>query len=418
MGVTDNIMVGKVGYSDLAAAGVSNSIFIMVVIVAIGMMIVGSPLISNANSTNNKFLVMSYLRSCIQVSFIISLISAIVLLFLVMNFEIFNQTSEVTALSKPYLGVIILSIFPLMFFIAVEQFTDGLQKTYISMFFNITALVLNIVLNWIFIYGNLGFEPMGLLGAGYATLLSRVYMGVGIWVAVNQLPHFKAYKIKLKLLSIHKNTFTKIVKQGIPSGMQFFFEVSAFSFSAIMIGWLGTVPLAAHNIAISLASVSYMMSSGFATGTSIRVGAAFGQRSIPEVRYAGIAGFVVVILFMLMSCMLFFIFNQELAYLYNTDTNVVAMASGLLILAALFQFSDGIQVVAMRALLGIQDIKVPTIITFVAYWVIAIPSGALLTFKFDMGANGIWVGLLIGLSIAAIMLMYRFFNKSSRLYFN
>jgi MATE family multidrug resistance protein len=160
------------------------------------------------------------------------------------------------------------------------------------------------------------------------------------------------------------------------------------------------------------------MSSGFATGTSIRVGAAFGQRSIPEVRYAGIAGFVVVILFMLMSCMLFFIFNQELAYLYNTDTNVVAMASGLLILAALFQFSDGIQVVAMRALLGIQDIKVPTIITFVAYWVIAIPSGALLTFMFDMGANGIWVGLLIGLSIAAIMLMYRFFNKSSRLYFN
>lgn len=417
MGVTDNIMVGKVGYESLAAAGISNSIFILVVIIAIGMMIVGSPLISQANSQEDKPLAVNILKSCIQIALIVSAIAAIILGVFAFNFGWFRQTNEVEALAVPYFSIILMSVFPLMFFIAVEQFSDGLEVTKISMFFNVSALCMNIALNWLLIYGNLGFPALGLTGAGIATLFSRVYMAIGIWCVVRYSSYFKDYDLKFEILKVHYDSFRKVLKQGIPSGMQFFFEVSAFSLAAVMVGWLGTVELAAHNVALSLASISYMISSGFATGGSIRVGFAYGQKNIKDILDAGRAAFIIVITFMALTCIIFSIFNYELAMLYNDDPKVLKMASGLLILAAFFQFGDGVQVIAVRALLGIQDIKVPTVITFISYWVVGIPLGCLLTFYFGLSAYGIWIGLTFGLSAAAIMLSYRFFDKSKRLRF-
>ncbi len=219
----------------------------------------------------------------------------------------------------------------------------------------------------------------------------------------------------MNLLKIHKESFQKVLTQGIPSGLQFFFEVSAFSMAAVLIGWLGAVPLAANQIALSLCSITYMVSSGIAAGGSIRVGYAYGTRDKTGVLNAGKSSMLMIATLMSISCVSFIVFSGPLVKLYTDDVKVLEVASGLLIIGGLFQLGDGIQVAAIRALLGIEDVKVPTLFTLFAYWIFGLPFGCLLTFVFDMGVYGIWIGLSGGLWVAAILLTYRFFNKARRI---
>lgn len=414
MGVTDNIMIGKLSYTALAAAGISNSVYIFLAIIPIGMLIVGSPMISAANGQNQKTLVANILKSCIQVSVLVSVLFAVLLWLLALNFHWFNQPPEVEALAVPYLSIVIVSIVPLMFFIAVEQFTDGLGHTKISMFFNTSALLLNVFLNWVLIYGHLGFPALELTGAAVATLLSRVYMAAGIWFYTRYNGQFKSYNLTLQWWVIERDIFKKVLKQGIPSGMQFFFEVSAFSAAAMIIGWMGAVPLAAHQIAISTCSITYMVSTGFASGGSIRVGYAYGSKNKTGVLHAGKSTLILVTFLMSVSFIGFIVFNKPIVLLYNNDVNVVEMACGLLMIGGLFQLADGIQVAAVRSLLGIEDVRIPTAITLIAYWVIGIPVGSLLAYGLNWGAYGIWAGLCLGLMVAAVLLTYRFLNKANR----
>ncbi len=415
MGVADNIMVGKISYTALAASGIATSIFILVAIIPIGTLIVGSPMISSANSRNDKTDAANILKSCIQVALLISLFFMVVLSIFAFNFSWFQQPKEVEELAVPFFLFLIGSILPLMFFIAVEQFSDGLEHTNISMFFNTSALLLNIFINWLFIYGNWGMPRLELLGAGIGTLTARIYMAIGIWCVVKYGKSFQNFNLKLNLLTIHKASFQKVLKQGLPSGLQFFFEVSAFSFAAVLIGWFGAIPLAAHQVALSLCSITYMISTGFASGGSIRVGFAHGTRDKLAVLRAGKSTMLLVAALMTISCIGFVVFNNFLVRIYNDDLKVIEVASGLLIIGGVFQLGDGIQVAAIRSLLGIEDIKVPTLYTLFAYWVFGLPVGCLLAFTFNMGVYGIWIGLSVGLWAAAILLTYRFLNKANRI---
>lgn len=415
MGVADNIMVGKIGYTPLAASGIASSIFILVAIIPIGTLIVGSPMISSANSRNDKTEAVNILKSCIQVAILISLFFMFVLSVFAFNFQWFQQPKEVEVLAVPFFLFLIGSILPLMIFIAIEQFSDGLENTKISMFFNTSALLLNIFINWLFIYGNWGMPKLDLIGAGIGTLVARMYMGIGIWLVIKYSNQFKKFNLNFNILHIHKATFDKVVKQGLPSGMQFFFEVSAFSIAAVVIGWFGAIALAAHQVALSLCSISYMISSGLASGGSIRVGYAFGTRDKKAVLQAGKSSIMLVMALMSVSCIAFILFNSFLVTLYNDNLEVIKLASGLLIIGAIFQLGDGIQVAAIRALLGIEDIKVPTLFTLFAYWIFGLPLGCLLAFTFNFGVFGIWIGLSAGLWAAAILLTYRFLNKASRI---
>ena len=414
MGVMDSIMVGSVGYEELAAAGIANSVFILVGIIPIGFLIVGSPMISTAFSKNNRAECVKIMKGSIQFAIILSIFFDVVMLVLAWNFQWFNQTAEVEGLAVPYLYLIIGSTLPLMVFIAIEQFSDGLENTKISMFFNISGLFVNASINWVLIYGNWGFPALGLMGAGIGTLIARCYMCVGIWLVVNNIDAFKAFDLRIKLFKIDREIFVQIMKNGIPSGMQFFFEVSAFSLSAIMIGWLGTIQLAAHNVAISLASVTYMLSTGFATGASIRVGAAFGAKDHIGVMNAGKSALILVVFLMSVSCVLFIVFSNFFVGLYTSEPKVIEMASGLLIIAGLFQLGDGIQVVSIRSLLGMNDVNVPTMITLGAYWVIGIPIGSILCFYFNYGVYGMWIGLTLGLTLSAILLTVRFLSRVNK----
>lgn len=414
MGVADTMMIGKVGTTEIAASGISTAIFILVAIIPIGFLIVGSPFVSAANSSGDKNLVVNILKGCIQSSIILSLFFMTILYVMAYNFEIFNQPKEVNDVVFPFFCLIIASTLPLMVFIAIEQFSDGLEKTSISMFFNVTALLLNIGINFGLIYGNFGLPKLGLVGAGIGTLTARIYMCVGIWLVVKYKKEFQEFNLNFDLLHIEKESFTKLWKAGVPSGMQFFFEVSAFSVAAMMIGWLGTIPLAAHNVAISIASISYMLSTGFATGGSIRVAAAFGKNDKEAVLRAGKTSLVFVTVLMAFSCLLFIFFGKILTQFYTSDLKVIEIAGTLMIFAGLFQFSDGIQVVSLRSLLGLEDIKIPTYITLFAYWVIGVPVGYVLTFYTPMGVNGMWLSLCIGLTISAILVTFRFFKIANQ----
>jgi len=210
-------------------------------------------------------------------------------------------------------------------------------------------------------------------------------------------------------------TFKNLLNLGVPTGFQYIFEVGAFASAAVMIGWMGEVPLASHQVAMNLASISYMMATGISAAATVRVGNQLGQRDIPTMRIAAFTCFLMAIFFMAFTGAIFMVFNDLLPFLYTSDPAVISIAASLLIIAALFQLSDGIQVVGLGALRGMGDVKLPTLVTFMAYWVIGLPCGYLLAFTFDFGEQGVWYGLLIGLSVTAVILFIRFNNKSKKL---
>jgi MATE family multidrug resistance protein len=277
------------------------------------------------------------------------------------------------------------------------------------------ANALNILLNYLLIFGKGGFPALGLNGAGWATLISRVVMALAIYLFVRYAPRFASYIRHLHFKRFYKAQFKRVLSLGIPSGMQFLFEVSAFSLAAVMVGWLGAEALAAHQIAISLASITFMVASGISAASTIRIGNQLGKGDIPTLRVAGFSNFIMVAALMALSGLGFVLLRAWLPTLFIDDMQVIQAATGLLIIAAFFQVFDGVQVVSLGILRGLQDVRIPTLATFVAYWVIGLPSGYLMAFVFDFGINGVWYGLSLGLGIVAISMFWRFDHLTKKL---
>ena len=280
------------------------------------------------------------------------------------------------------------------------------------MFISLIANLINVGLNYLLIFGKFGFPELGLNGAGWATFISRVFMFILMFIYIKKSSYFIDYIVDIRLKMASLKIIAEILRISIPIGLQFVFEVGAFAFAAIMMGWLGTNELAAHQIAISIASVTYMMATGISSAATVRVGNALGRNNNLELRNAGFGAFLIGLAFMLCCSILFISFHDYLPFLFNDNSQVVKIASSLIVIAAFFQLSDGTQVIGLGALRGISDVKMPAILTVLAYWVIGLPIAYVLGFVLDLGAIGIWYGLLIGLTFAAIMMFYRFYNKS------
>ena len=255
---------------------------------------------------------------------------------------------------------------------------------------------------------------MGMIGSAKATLISRIIMATAMLVYVYKSKHFKIYYKAIRIKSISFSVMKKIAEIGIPSGLQFLFEVGAFCFATIMVGWLGIQQLAAHQIALSIASITYMIASGIGAAATVRVGNYYGQKDIVNLKLAGFSA-VIMVTFLMIICALTFILTRNLSpQFFSINGDVKTIASSLLVIAAFFQLSDGIQVVSLGALRGIADVRVPTYITLVSYWLIALPIGYALGFTFHLGVQGVWYGLLIGLTVAAILLLTRFYYKRKK----
>ncbi len=415
MGVVDTLMVGGLGAVPLAAASVANSLFILILIIGIGISYAITPLVSIASGANQ----ISECGILFRNSFFVNLITGIILLaatyFISLTIPYLNGNKSVVLMSVSYTQILGLSILPAMLFQTYKQLLEGLSIVKPAMVITIVANLVNAVGNWIFIYGKFGFTALGLDGAGWATFFSRTFMGVVLMYYVIRSERFKTYDIVLHFKEIRPAIIKKILNIGIPSAFQYVFEVGAFSFAVIMVGWLGTKQLAAHQIAINLASVSFMATLGISSAGSVRVGNAVGRQDIEEVRRSGFIAILLGASFMASCGILFVIFRNFLPSLYIKDPEVISIASNLLLIAAVFQISDGTQAVGIGILRGLTDVKGPTLITFIAYWVLALPVGYLLGFTFHMQVTGIWIGLLIGLSASAAMLTIRFNSKSKKL---
>ena len=415
MGVADNVMVGHLGAKELAAAGLANVAFNVLLLFGIGVSYAITPLVATADGENNIFSINETLRHGLVINVVNSLMLVTVVFFGKNMLYHLDQPAEVITLSIPYLEIITFSIIPVLVFQTFRQFSEGLSNTWIPMIIVLGCNVVNIGLNYVLIYGYLGFPALGLNGAGWATLISRIVMGIALALFIYAAPRFREYRPGFLLGKYSRALFNKMLNIGIPAGLQFIFEVAAFDFSLVMMGWLGTKALAAHQIAINLATISYMTTSGLAAAATIRVSNELGKRDGRGLRRAAFILHGMALALMTVWALIFILGNNYLPHLYVEDVDVIVIAGPLIIIAGLFQLSDGMQVVCIGALRGLQDVKVPSVLIFISYWIIGLPLGYWLGFHTGMGPVGIWIGLLIGLTLTASAMLWRFNYMSRRL---
>jgi MATE family multidrug resistance protein len=301
-----------------------------------------------------------------------------------------------------------ISLVPLLVFNTFKQFAEGLGFTKQAMMISIWGNVLNIILGVIFVKGMFGITPMGIKGVGYSTLIDRCTMAVVMGIYVFRSKYFRKYLQNFAIRNIDKLRSLRILKIGAPVALQYTFEISAFSGAAILIGTISPIAQAAHQVAISLASLTYMAASGISAAAAIKSGNFFGAKKHQELRLSAISNYHIAIVFMSCTAVLFTFGNHLLPWIYTSDNQVIVIASQLLIIAAFFQLFDGTQVVGLGVLRGMGDVNIPTLITFIAYWIIGLPVGYLLGRKFNMGVSGVWYGLVLGLLTASILLFIRF----------
>jgi multidrug resistance protein, MATE family len=413
--LADSIMVGRLGTVPLAAASLANAIFHIILMFAIGVSYGLTPLVAQAHGRADTQAPARYLRHALLLNFVLSVLLFLLILMLGPGLALLQQPAEVVRAALPYLYIITFSLVPLLMFQTFRQFAEGLSDTRVAMLVIIGSNIVNVLLNYVLIFGHWGFPALGLEGAGHASLAARVLMALAICAYVWRAVGYRVYRAAFQLGPYVRDDFVQLLRLGVPAGLQYLFEISAFGIAVLMMGWISTEALAAHQISINVVSVSYMLASGISAAATVRVGFTLGQRRYADLRRTGLVLFAMVGLMMGISALIFIVGREVLPALYISDGTVIMLAAQLLVVAGLFQLSDGVQVVSLGALRGLGDVKVPTLVTFVAYWLLALPAAYVLGFTFGFGAVGIWCGLLLGLSVAALTLCWRYFQLVQRL---
>lgn len=415
----DNIMVGQLGTAELAAVSLGNSFMFVAMSIGIGFSTAITPLIAEADSSNNFSKVKSTFKHGLFLCTIIGISMFLLLYFSksILHSNFLDQPKEVVALAIPYLDLVAFSLIPLIIFQAFKQFSDGLSMTKYPMYATIIANIVNIILNYIFIFGKFGLPAYGIIGAAYGTLISRFIMVIYLWFLLANKERSKRFVTNIKILVLESTMLKKITSLGAPSAMQMFFEIVIFTAAIWLSGLLGKNPQAANQIALNLSSMTFMVAMGLGVAAMIRVGNQKGLLKFKELRRIAFSIFLFAVILAVAFAILFLIFRFQLPKIYvdlsdvsnlNDSIEVVNIAAKLLLIAAIFQISDSIQVVVLGALRGLQDVNIPTLITFVSYWIIGFPVSYFLGKENILGSVGIWIGLLAGLSSASILLYLRF----------
>jgi len=405
VGVADSLMIGNVSITQLAAVSLSTSIFGFILLFCIGLSYGITPLISSKKSDKNYISMTFYNGLYLNMFFTILLV--VITIYSKYFLKYLGQDEEVLFHTYKYLDIISISLLPLMLFQTFKQFIEGLGLTKPAMYISIFSNVINILLNAVLIFGLFGFPRLEIIGAAYATLISRVLMFFIIFIYCLNSRRFQEYLLRLNI-SFNYTSFKAIFGIGFTSGLQYIFEVGAFTVATVIIGSIGAIQLASHQIALNLASISYMIASGIGSASMISLGHYYGEGDSAEIRKSGYSNFILVLILMCISAFIFIVFRDILPTLYVDDYEVISLASSLLIIAGLFQLSDGVQAVGLGVLRGIRDTKTPTLVTFISYWVIAIPLSYYLGIICDYGLFGVWIGLSVGLTIAAVFHVLRF----------
>jgi MATE family multidrug resistance protein len=420
----DNIMVGQLGTAELAAVSLGNSFMFIAMSIGIGFSTAITPLIAEADASNNFKQAKSTYKHGLFLCTTLGILLFLLVFFSKPLMYLMQQPEEVVVLAIPYLNLVAFSLIPLVIFEAIKQFTDGMSMTKYPMYATLIANIINVVLNYLLIFGKFGFPEMGMVGAAYGTLVSRIIMVTYLWVLLRYKERSRKIVRNIKLFTLDLSMIKKIVNIGSLSAMQMFFEVAIFTSAIWLSGLLGKNSQAANQIALNLSSMTFMVAMGLSVASMIRVGNQKGLQNYKELRRIAFSIFLLGILLAVFFALLFFVFHKSLPNIYvdlNDTTNykdnmeVLSIASNLLLAAAFFQISDSIQVVVLGALRGLQDVKIPTILTFISYWVVGFPVSYFLGKEEMYGSFGIWLGLLAGLTTASVLLFIRFNSLTLKL---
>ncbi len=409
----DAAMVGQVGVVELAAIAFGGNIVGIFLIIGYGLASSVSVLVAQAYGAKNYRRSGEVLKHGIVITFCFAFAVAALMHANIGFLNYFGQPDDVVATCEPYVIFLVWSLIPTLAYQCLRTYSEALNRPWFPFTVLAAGFFLNIFLNWIFIFGKLGMPAYGVAGAGLATLLARAFMMVVMATAVLGSPRYDIGRSLFNIFRCSRKLFSQLLAIGVPTGFQLLFEAGSFTVAVIFMGWIGTNSLAAHQIAVNIAAMTFMIPLGVSFAVAIRVAQAAGREDRPAIRRIGFSSFIFVIGFMSITAATIFLIRHKLPWFF-LDNNapeapeVVLLAAQFLVVAALFQVFDGLQVASMGALRGIADVKIPTILVFICYWIFALPLGYYLAFMANLHGVGVWLGLLIGLSIASVVLSSRF----------
>ncbi|PKL81090.1 MAG: MATE family efflux transporter [Ignavibacteriae bacterium HGW-Ignavibacteriae-4] len=413
--LVDNAMVGNINSTLLAASSLANTVFIMIYIFGIGLSIGLTPAVGRAYGNEKHGQIASYLKNGKIIYLWTGLLLTIAMWVASYFFDKLDQPPEVVELAIPYFLTLSISMVPFMYYMSLKQFAEGVTLTMPAMWAGLAGNIINIILNYLLIYGEFGFPRWELFGAGVATTIARSLMAVFLFLILSRDKRVQKYLRAAKRLKIRRESIVNLLKIGVPIGFQFVLEVSAFVAGTIMMGWLGVYPLAAHQIAISLSALAFLAATGIATAATIRVSNFLGNEKYHKMRDAGNSAYVMGMALMIFTALCFIFLGRQISMIFTNDEMVIAISTQLLMIAGFFQIVDGAQAVGLGVLRGLEDVKIPTIIVVIAYWGLSIPLSYIFAFTMGMGAVGVWYGYLAGLSFSGLFLYLRFLHYSKKL---
>ena len=423
VGLFDSIMVGRYATVDLAAVSFSNALFFTVMVFAMGALMGLTPLVgieigkmSDATAQSELQLrITALFKNGALFTILLSIFTLILLGGCIPFLHCFGQDPAVVEVARPYYTLIVLSIAPFLFFTFFKQFLEGLGNTSVAMVITLAMNALNILLNWLFIYGNWGCPELGATGAGIGSLIARTGMPICFMAAMYFRREWRGYIRSIRTKGYRLSTIQELSKIGFPIGIQTLMETIAFTAAFVFIGWISKEALAAHQIANQICDMTFMVILGIGSATTIRVSHQLGANNLDGVRMASHASIHLVLVINAIGAALMIGLRHQIPLLFTEDQEVIAIASKLVVLAGMLQLADGLQVVAASMLRGITDVKVPMVIAVISYTIICISVGLTLAFPMGMGAEGIWIGFVIGLSTAAVCLHLRFHKQFKKL---
>ena len=416
VGLFDSIMVGHYGTTDLAAVSFSNAIFFTVMVFAMGALMGITPLVGYATGAGeSKSHIAGILGNSLIFTAIVMAFALVLLAPCIPILHLFGQEPVVVDCARPYYTLIVLSIVPFLFFCMCKQFLEGVGNTTVAMVITIVCNLLNIFLNWIFIFGHWGAPAMGAAGAGLATLIARTLTAICFVVVMLVRSEWRSYLVLIKRSMLQWQQVKRLIQLGLPIGMQSFVECFLFTASFIIIGWINKESLAAHHIANQMADLTFMLALGIGAATTIRVSHQLGRGDLEAVRMASRASVHLCLLMNTIGATIMITLRNYLPYIFTDDAEVIELASTLILIAGLLQYADGLQCIGAAMLRGIQDVRVPMRIAFIAYIGVALPLGIVLTFPCGLGAKGMWLAFIVGLAIPAVLYHLRFRKQLNRL---
>jgi multidrug resistance protein, MATE family len=406
-GMVDNVFLGRIGPEEQAAGILSHNIYVLVLVFGIGMSYSSTPLVAGAFERNDTLEKASLFRNSLALNLAVAIVSFIVLFSAAPLLRHMHQPPGVVDLAIPFFGVLIFSMIPLSFFFTCKQYCEGLSNTRLALIVSVSGNLINILLNYLLIYGKWGLPEMGYLGSAWASFFARLFMGLSFMLMVFYSPLTRELRGAFNKVKISLTALSKLWKIGFNSALQFTFEVAAFAIAGLMAGSFGEEQIDAHGIALSIASFTYMFGSGIGSAATIRVGIRNARADWPEIRAAAYAAIKLVALVMGGFALVFLVLHRILPMAFTSLEVIRDLAGTLLIVAAVFQVFDGLQVTAIGILRGLEDVKIPTLVTLFGYWFIALPLAYFFAFVLKLETVGIWFGLLASLVFVACCLLLR-----------